>query len=207
MKPELVREALFDAMSNTRPHWSEEFCKWIVELIDLSLRSSVGCFEDQWYVQKNGIPTGGSLCVQIANITVYYAMNKCVYSNSSMMKRVTTARRYIDDGFFLWDGTKEELSEFIKHCKSFHSTIKFTFKFNFETKSVIVLDMVIWIDDNGMIQTDLFKKAGRKNQYLLPSSAHPQQTTNGIPFSYVALPLQLKTSLLWMTGKHSRMKE
>ena len=29
----------------------------------------------------------------------------------------------------------------------------------------------------------LHKKAGRKNQYLLPSSAHPKHTTKGIPFS------------------------
>jgi hypothetical protein len=43
--------------------------------------------------------------------------------------------------------------------------------------------MIIWIDEDGFIQTDLYKKAGRKNQYLLPSSAHPKHTTKGIPFS------------------------
>jgi hypothetical protein len=43
--------------------------------------------------------------------------------------------------------------------------------------------MIIWIDEDGFIQTDLYKKTGRKNQYLLPSSAHPKHTTKGILFS------------------------
>ena len=64
-------------------------------------------------------------------------------------------RRYIDDGFFLWDGTEEELKEFIQHCNSFHPTIKFTFEYSFETKSVNFLDTIIWIDEDGFIQTDL----------------------------------------------------
>ena len=38
-------------------------------------------------------------------------------------------------------------------------------------------------NSSGFIQTDLFKKAGRKNQFLLPSSAHPKHTSKGIPFS------------------------
>ena len=68
-------------------------------------------------------------------------------------------RRYIDDGFFLWDGTEEELKQFIQHCNNFHPTIKFTFEYTFESKSVNFLDMIIWKDSSGFIQTDLFKKA------------------------------------------------
>ena len=41
--------------------------------------ASVAKYEDSWWRQNNGIPTGGSLCVQIANITVYYVMSIKVY--------------------------------------------------------------------------------------------------------------------------------
>ena len=186
LKPELVREALFDAMSNTRPHWSEEFCKWIVELIDLSLRSSVGCFEDQWYVQKNGIPTGGSLCVQIANITVYYAMNKCVYSNSSMMKRVTTARRYIDDGAGFFNSTKHKFEKWIVNVnKSLDKYGLLIDEYQYEDvgEYVSFLDIKFCFDDRGHLQTDLFVKETDSRSYLHFSSAHPNHIYSGIVYS------------------------
>ena len=45
-----------------------------------------------------GVPTGGSLCVQLANITVFYFMNNAVYSKPEIMANVVEAKRYIDDG-------------------------------------------------------------------------------------------------------------
>ena len=90
-------------------------------------------------------------------------------------------RRYIDDMFFIWYGTEEELLKFIEHCNNFHETIKFEFSCNFKTKSVDFLDMTI--DHNGFIQTDLFQKPGKKCQYLQPDSAHPKHCTRSIPYS------------------------
>jgi hypothetical protein len=92
-------------------------------------------------------------------------------------------RRYIDDMFFIWYGTEEELLHFIEHCNNFHETIKFEFSYNFKTRAVDFLDMTIWIDHNGFIQTDLFKKPGKKCQYLQPDSAHPKHCTRSIPYS------------------------
>jgi hypothetical protein len=92
-------------------------------------------------------------------------------------------KRYIDDIFFLWYGTEEELLRFIEHCNSSHETIKFTFDYNFKTRSVDFLDIHIWIDHEGWIQTDLFQKDGKKCQLLLPSSAHPGHCSRSIPYS------------------------
>ena len=88
LRPELVKEAIQHAMLTCRPGWSTHKKKWILDLIDLSLRASIGKFKDNWYIQKNGVPTGGSLCVQLANITVYYLMNKAVYSQPRLMQNV-----------------------------------------------------------------------------------------------------------------------
>ena len=65
---------------------------------------------------------------------------------------------------------------FIKHCNSFHHSIKFTFEYSFETKSVNFLDMIIWIDINGFLQTDLFKKAGKikEEPVSLPKQCPPK---------------------------------
>ena len=65
LNPNLVKQALRFAMEKCRDDWTEEFCDWLISLVDLSLRSSVGKYKDRWYLQKNGVPTGGSLWVQL----------------------------------------------------------------------------------------------------------------------------------------------
>ena len=72
-------------------------------------------------------------------------------------------RRFIDDIFFIWKGSEEDLIWFITKLNSIHSTIKFEFKagesFNFETQSVNFLNLTICIDGNGFIKTTLFQKS------------------------------------------------
>ena len=92
-------------------------------------------------------------------------------------------RRYIDDIFFLWNGTEEELIEFINHLNRFHPFLRFKSSYNFTTKSVNVLDTVISITDAGFIKTTLYTKPGKKCTYLLPKSCHPSHICDNIPFS------------------------
>ena len=108
LKPGIVIEALQVAMSECRPEWSDDFCDWVSKLVKRSLKSAVGKFEGSWYRQKKGIPTGGSLCVELANITVYYIMRKEVYSNRNLMKKIAHVKRYIDDGAGFFTGNKRQ---------------------------------------------------------------------------------------------------
>jgi hypothetical protein len=85
LKPELVKKAVETAMIECRPDWNGEKRKWVLDLIDISLRASIGKFKDKFYRQKKGVPTGGSLCVQLANMTVYYIMREAVYSKPLLM--------------------------------------------------------------------------------------------------------------------------
>ena len=92
-------------------------------------------------------------------------------------------RRYIDDIFFIWQGNVDELSEFITHINQQHPFIKFTETYNVETKSIPFLDMMVHFNDDGFIETDLYKKDTTRAQYLLPSSCHPGHITKNIPYS------------------------
>ena len=93
-----VIEALYEAIAECRKEWTPEFSEWIISLVKLSLKSSIGVFEDTWYKQKGGVPTGGTLCVQLANIAVFSIMRKALYNQPSLMEKVAAVRRYIDDG-------------------------------------------------------------------------------------------------------------
>ena len=61
--------------------------------------------------------------------------------------------------------------------------IKFTCETNWEENKVVYLDMIIWIDEEGFIQTDLYTKPNSKNALLLPSSAHKPSVTRSSVYS------------------------
>ena len=92
-------------------------------------------------------------------------------------------RRFIDDIFFVWVGREDELKDFINHLNSQHRLIKFTANYDFETRSTPFLDMEVYIDSQGFIQTDLYRKECARVQYLLPESCHPGHITKNIPYS------------------------
>ena len=95
------------------PEWTYEFKERILPLIQFSLKASVAMYDQNWWKQNNGIPTGGSLCVQLANITVYYVMSKNVYSLPEMMVNVAEVKRYIDDGGGFYAGLDEEFHRWL----------------------------------------------------------------------------------------------
>ena len=66
-----------------------------------------------------------------------------------------------------------ELIKFMEHLNSRHRLVKFTATYNIKTRLVMFLDMDVWIDDAGSIQTNLLKKDTAICQYLMPSSCHP----------------------------------
>ena len=94
--------------------WSKEFKDWLVLLVKLSLKSSIGLFEGCWYEQISGVPTGGSLCVQIANIAVFYVLQKRVYANETLMTNAKSIKRFINDGAGLFNGTLTQFQTWIK---------------------------------------------------------------------------------------------
>ena len=92
-------------------------------------------------------------------------------------------------------GPEEELKELIKFANSIFPSIKVTAEYSYETRSINYLDMKVWIDEEGYIRTDLYKKDNQKTIYLLPSSGHPRHICNNIPYSLVYRLLQICWSL------------
>ena len=186
LSPTLVLEALHFAMNSCRCNWSKEFKDWLVLLIKLSLKSSIGLFEGCWYEQINGVPTGGSLCVQIANIAVFYVLRKKVYANATLMTNIKSIKRFIDDGAGLFNGT---LRQFQTWIKSVNDTIA-PYGLNideFQVKNVDCfvnfLDIKYKFDSEGNLQTDLYMKETTSRAYFHFNSCHPNHIFSGIVYS------------------------
>ena len=109
--------------------------------------------------------------------------------------RLISFNRFLDDMFSIWIGITKGLHKVFDAINKLHPNIKFTMNHttpkselkeeqcDCELKSSIpFLDTSVSIE-NGEIVVDLYKKPTDKNQYLLPSSCHPLETTKAIPFS------------------------
>ena len=186
LSPSLVIEALRHAMNQLRPDWSENFKAWLIDLVNHSLKSSIGFFEDTWYRQIHGVPTGGSLCVQLANIAVFYVLDKLVYSNQELMRQVSSVKRYIDDGAGQFTGSARQFSTWINKVNEAIAQYGLEIdEFQVENPGDFVsfLDIKYTFDEEGNLQTDLHVKETDSRSYLHFSSSHPNHIFSGIVYS------------------------
>jgi len=186
LSQDLVIESLKEAMTECRPDWSPEFCSWLISLIEMSMKSSIGVFEDSWFRQKSGVPTGGSLCVQLANIAVFAMMRKAVYSKPQLMEKVISVKRYIDDGAGGFEGTEEEFKDWLKEVNS--NLVQFGLVIDESCIAppdiyVPFLDVQFCFSSSGELQTDLYTKPTDSRSYLNFRSSHPSHIFSGIIFS------------------------
>jgi hypothetical protein len=186
LQPTLVKEAVRYAMDKCRPDWTDDFKNWIISLIDFSLKASVAKYNGEWWKQNNGIPTGGSLCVQLANITVFYVMSKKVYSIPNMMERIRYIKRFIDDGAGLFFGTEEQFKAWLRRVNDSINPLGLHIdESSFQTNAQYInfLDIQYCFDVDGNLQTDLYTKETDSRSYLNFSSAHPNHTFSGNVYS------------------------
>ena len=87
--------------------------------------------------------------------------------------------RYIDDIFFLWKGTEEDLNKFLRTVNELHPTIKFDFVYS-KSKSVF-LDCNISLTDR-KLKTSVFSKPTDQKAYVHSKSYHPQATKEAIAY-------------------------
>ena len=103
--------------------------------------------------------------------------------------------RFIDDGWGLWNGPLQLLQDFLFFLNTQVRSIKFTMSYSCPRESCPeagvgdheckqfedFLDLKMFIDHEGKIQTDVNTKEGMKCQYLSPASAHPRHIFSNIP--------------------------
>lgn len=91
--------------------------------------------------------------------------------------------RFIDDVFFIWTGTKEELSTFIDFTQSFSQRNNMKSKMKFEVsmsqESVNFLDVTVSLRD-GKLETSLYSKPTDAHLYLNAKSFHPSHVIKNI---------------------------
>ena len=153
------------------------------------MSAGFGKFKGKWYRPATGIPTGGNISVQLANIAVYYALFKCLFSKPEMMTHIISTIRFIDDGGGVFTGTREQFDSWknilTQNLRQYNLTIKdedWSFAGNLG-ETVHILDILFGFDLSGTLITDLYKKETDSRAFLHYSSCHPNHVFSGIVYS------------------------
>ena len=132
-------------------------------------------FGDLFFLQVHGIAMGTKLAPNYANLFMANFENNHVFNYHIQPQYY---KRYIDDIFFIWNDTSDELDHFINnHLNTVHPTIKFT-----KTTSdaqITYLDLDIYIKDK-TIHTKTHFKSTNTFSYLHGHSNHPTSTFKGV---------------------------
>ena len=189
LTPQLVLDSIQFAIAKCRPNWNPAFVQWLLDNISHSMKSAVGVHKNKWYKPINGIPTGGSLSVQLANIAVYYVLFMVLYSNNNLMQHIYSIKRFIDDGAGLFNGT---LCQFNSGKAEFTKALKL-YKLNIKPKDWQVatepglllhfLDIAFGFGFDGNLVTDIFIKETDSRTYLNFHSCHPNHVFSSIVYS------------------------
>ena len=188
LSPELVLEAMTFAIKKVRPNWKSDYVKWILDLINISMKSAIGMYKGKWYTPIEGIPTGGSLSVQLANITVFYVLWQCLYSKDDLLEHIHSMKRFIDDEVGIFKGSLRQFNTWKKYLLQGLSRYKLVieegaWQYAENGEYVNFLDIKFGFDFNGDLMTDLYRKETDSRSYLHYNSCHPNFVFSGIVYS------------------------
>ena len=166
---------------------------FLIQIMEIILKNNIFEFHDGYFRQNIGAAMGSKPVPKYANN--FMATIDKEIRNLKEAEKISLLKRFLDDYFSMFNGSTKELHALFVKINSIHPTIKLTMshtsiknelpenKCDCEDQySIPFLDVSCRLE-GGQIVTDLYRKETDRNQYLLPSSCHPRQTTKAIPFS------------------------
>ena len=164
----------------------------IKEFIELSFKHSYVSYQNECYKSKVGIPTGGSLLRQIADIFLHWILFIKMTPKLDTIQAIRFWQRFIDDCIGIWRGTKRSFDKFISSLNAETSKYGINFPINGVQfgKSVNIMDLCAYLEEDNTIQYRGCTKHTDAKRYLNPKSFHPKQVFDSIPFSQMLRTLR-----------------
>ena len=130
------------------------------ELLLLCTQGVPFTFNDETYVQIDGVMMGSPLGALFANIFMCELENTLIPKLQNVVSNWT---RYVDDTFAIIEPKNVEMVE--KELNSFHNTIKFTHELEQEQK-LPFLDVLIKRTETDEIETSVYRKPTNTDIYM-----------------------------------------
>ena len=135
-------------------------------------------FNEENFIQVNGASMGTKCAPTYASLFMGH------FEHLNIMPKIKDYIllyvRYIDDIFFIWKGSKQDLLKFFAEINETHPTIKFDYEFS--KNSVNFLDTKVTLSGR-RLSTSVYTKPTDRKAYLHHKSYHPQSTKESIAYS------------------------
>ena len=169
----VTREAMKIHPNPNRPD------KLILDLLELTLKNNDFTFNGEYFLQICGTAMGKNYAPGLADLYLAYLDDKAINYKINPLFFF----RFLDDIFFVWTGTLEELDEFQQFLNSLIPGINITFTVSHE--KVDFLDTTVYKlnTDSELIsslQTRVFFKETDTHQLLHSRSFHPKHTFKSV---------------------------
>ena len=184
IQPQYALEALRDMLSNIDEE-DRKIGEAIEAFVNLSFEESYITYQDQVFKSKIGIPTGGSLSRQIGDIFLHWLLFKKIDVSGMNPAELRFWKRFIDDGFGIWRGTRRGFESFVKKLNREANKYGINFPLNEVQfgKYVNFLDVTLFLDEENRLQYRSYSKPTDAKRYLRPQSFHPQNVFKSVPMS------------------------
>ena len=171
-------ELVLQRVCPTTPPTSRDlpFKNMLRDLLRITLGDNHFCFNEEFYTQKSGVAMGTKCAPHLANLFMGAIEEKALTSWSGLQPTIWL--RFIDDIFMIWEGSKEELTQFHHHLNCQMSSINFTMEESLS--SMVFLDIRIFkghrFQDKGILDISQHIKETNPQNFLHFSSCHPFST-------------------------------
>ena len=116
----------------------------------LVLKNNVFEFNEQFYLQTQGTAMGTKMAPAYANLFMGKLEEHLLHL---AQKHIHTWKRFIDDIFIIWTGTKSEFEQYMHTINQIHQTIKFTHEIS--DTELTFLDVTLYKGDRFLSQNIL----------------------------------------------------
>ena len=130
-------------------------------LLEFCLNSTYFTFQGKMYEKVKGAAMGSPISPKVANLFMEDLETKGLATAPSTPK---IWKRFVDDTFTIIQ--KAHKDAFLDHINSIDSNIHFTYEVSKEDGSIPFLDMLITPDEEGRLNTTVYRKPTHTDQYL-----------------------------------------
>ena len=136
-------------------------------LLEFCLNTTYFKFQGKMYEQVKGAAMGSPFSPIVANLFMEDLETK---SLATVPPTPKIWKRFVDDTFTIIQ--KADKDAFLDHINSIDSSIHFTYEDSKEDGSIPFLDMLITSDEEGRLNTNVYRKPTHTDQYLHWDSHH-----------------------------------
>ncbi|KAL2083743.1 hypothetical protein ACEWY4_021516 [Coilia grayii] len=154
--------------------------EFLMTLTKFILKSNYFMFDKKYFLQCQGTNMGSPFAPNYANLYMGLWEKRHIFNNNPYARNVVFFRRFIDDILMGFAGDEGELLAFRDYINDTYPNLKFTMEYS--AKSIHFLDLLITVNNDGQLETSIYRKETDRNTILHASSFHPDHLIDNIPY-------------------------